>query len=177
MPSIFTTIYDSPAGQLLIGDFEGKLCLCDWQYRRMRKSIDNRIQKGLKAAYEEKETPLHKECIAQLNAYFAEERKNFDLPLKWVGTEFQQSVWQALIEIPYGETRSYLELSAQLGNTKAIRAVASANGANALSIIVPCHRIIGADGSLVGYAGGIPAKKKLLKLENAPALTAQLELF
>ncbi len=93
-----------------------------------------------------------------------------------VGTSFQQKVWRELLKIPYVETRSYLELSKSLGNKKAIRAVATANGASAISIIIPCHRIIGADKSLVGYAGGLPAKQKLLDLEN-PRWRGQMELF
>jgi methylated-DNA-[protein]-cysteine S-methyltransferase len=102
----------------------------------------------------------------QLKAYFSGTRKIFNIPLLMVGTEFQKSVWEGLIKIPYGTTTSYLELSKNIGNEKAVRAVASANGANAISILIPCHRIIGSDGSLVGYAGGLPAKKKLLTLEN-----------
>jgi methylated-DNA-[protein]-cysteine S-methyltransferase len=94
------------------------------------------------------------------------ELKEFDLPLLMVGSDFQQKVWRALLTIPYGTTSSYLQLSKQLNNEKAIRAVANANGANALAIIVPCHIIIGSNGDLVGYTGGIATKKKLLTLEN-----------
>ena len=95
------------------------------------------------------------------------------------GSDFQKSVWNALIQIPFGETKSYLALSQQLQNPDAIRAVASANGANAISIIVPCHRIIGSDGSLVGYAGGLEAKKKLLRLEGIQQFSkpGQIQLF
>jgi methylated-DNA-[protein]-cysteine S-methyltransferase len=101
-----------------------------------------------------------------MKAYFANERKNFDIPLLMVGTDFQRSVWDGLIKIPYGNTASYLELSKNIGNEKAVRAVANANGANAISILIPCHRIIGSDGALTGYAGGLPAKKRLLELES-----------
>ncbi|HIP27800.1 MAG TPA: methylated-DNA--[protein]-cysteine S-methyltransferase, partial [Sulfurovum sp.] len=87
-------------------------------------------------------------------------------PLLMVGTDFQRSVWDGLIKIPYGTTASYLELSKNIDNEKAVRAVASANGANAISILIPCHRIIGSNGDLVGYAGGLSAKKKLLELES-----------
>jgi len=83
-----------------------------------------------------------------------------------LGSDFQKSVWKALLEIPYGKTASYLELAKKIGNEKAVRAVANANGANAIGIIIPCHRIIGSDGSLTGYGGGLPLKKKLLELEN-----------
>lgn len=103
----------------------------------------------------------------QLDAYFRGELKNFDLKLDPEGTDFQKKVWKALLEIPYGETVSYLELSKQIGDVKAIRAVASANGKNPLWIVVPCHRVIGSDGSLTGYAGGLDRKKWLLEHEGA----------
>ncbi|MBR8538033.1 methylated-DNA--[protein]-cysteine S-methyltransferase [Carboxylicivirga sediminis] len=143
----------------------------------MRTSIDKRIQKALNAEYKEASTPITEATIKQLKAYTAGELDKFTLPLLLVGTDFQKSVWHALLEIPYGETRSYLELSIQLGDKNAIRAVASANGANAISIIVPCHRIIGKNGNLIGYAGGLLAKKRLLELENPQKCTPQLKLF
>jgi len=158
--------YMSPVGEILLGSYEGKLCIADWKYRKMRTTIDSRIQKGLDAKYVEQSTEIIEETIKQMKEYFANERKDFDIPLLMVGTEFQQSVWQGLIKIPYGTTASYLELSRNIGNEKAVRAVASANGANSISIMIPCHRIIGSNGDLVGYAGGLPAKKKLLELEN-----------
>ncbi len=105
-------------------------------------------------------------AVNQLNEYFAGKRTNFDLPLKPKGTAFQQKVWQALLEIPFGKTMSYLELSKKLGDIKAIRAVAAANGKNPLWIIIPCHRVIGSDGSLTGYAGGLRRKEWLLRHEN-----------
>lgn len=168
--------YKSPVGELIVGTYDNQLCLCDWKYRKMRKGIDKRIQKKLDATYIEASNPIIEQTIQQLEDYFAENRTDFDMPLLMVGTDFQQTVWNALIQLPYGKTASYLELSRQLGNEKAIRAVATANGANAISIIVPCHRIIGSDGSLVGYAGGLAAKKKLLKLEKALP-SEQLSLF
>ena len=158
--------YSSPVGDILLGSYEGKLCLADWKYRKMRTSIDKRLQKGLKAEYVEESSEVIMETIKQLEAYFANERKIFDIPLLMVGTDFQKSVWEGLIKIPFGKTASYLELAKSIDNEKAVRAVASANGANAISILIPCHRIIGSDGDLVGYAGGLPAKKKLLEFEN-----------
>jgi len=158
--------YKSPVGDILLGSYEGKLCLADWQYRRMRTTIDKRLQKGLEAEYVEQNSEVIEETIEQMKEYFLGERKAFDIPLLMVGTTFQQSVWQGLIKIPYGTTASYLELSRDIGNEKAVRAVASANGANAISILIPCHRIIGSNGDLVGYAGGLPVKKKLLELES-----------
>jgi len=166
MNKIHLQTYNSPVGDILLGSYEGKLCLADWQYRRMRTSIDKRLQKGLKAEYVEENSEVIEETIKQMKEYFLGERKAFDIPLLMVGTTFQQSVWQGLIKIPYGTTASYLELSRNIGNEKAVRAVASANGANAISILIPCHRIIGSNGDLVGYAGGLPVKKKLLMLES-----------
>ena len=158
--------YKTPVGELILGSYDNKLCLGDWRYRKMRSSIDSRIQKGLKAEYVEESSEVIVETMKQLDEYFTNDRKTFDVPLLMVGTDFQKSVWQGLIEIPYGTTASYLELSKNIGNEKAVRAVASANGANAISIMIPCHRIIGSDGALTGYAGGLPAKKKLLELES-----------
>ena len=119
---------------------------------------------------EEKETDIIpvelEDCVIQLNEYFAGDRTLFDLKLNPEGTTFQKQVWDALQTIPYGKTLSYLELSKQLGDVKAIRAVANANGKNPLWIIVPCHRVIGSDGSLTGYAGGLHRKQWLLEHES-----------
>jgi methylated-DNA-[protein]-cysteine S-methyltransferase len=173
---ILIEIYQSPVGDLLLGSFNNQLCLCDWRYRQQRTTIDKRIQNGLNAVYETGESSITKETKLQLDDYFNLRRTNFELPLIWIGTDFQKSVWKVLISIPFGKTETYLGLSKTLGNEKAIRAVAAANGANAISIIVPCHRIIGSRGELVGYAGGLRAKKKLLELEKA-SKEQQLSLF
>nr|WP_315181565.1 methylated-DNA--[protein]-cysteine S-methyltransferase [uncultured Flavobacterium sp.] len=114
------------------------------------------------------------EAVSQLMAYFEGKRTTFDFKLNPKGTEFQQKIWNGLLEIPFGKTISYLELSKKLGDVKAIRAVASANGKNPLWIVVPCHRVIGTDGSLTGYAGGLWRKKWLLEHENP---TTQQSLF
>jgi methylated-DNA-[protein]-cysteine S-methyltransferase len=173
---INTTIYKSPVGELLLGSHGDDLCIADWLHRRMRSVIDARIRTALNAEFIEQSSPVLQETIRQLDAYFYEGSTEFDIPIQLVGTSFQQKVWTALNTISYGKTETYLGLSKKLGNEKAIRAVATANGANALAIIIPCHRIIGSDGSLVGYAGGLSAKKKLLALEN-PDREQQLELF
>ena len=102
----------------------------------------------------------------QLQEYFAGKRQQFDLPLDFHGTEFQQQVWRALLTIPYGETRSYLQIARQIGNEKSVRAVGAANGKNPISIIAPCHRVIGSSGKLTGFAGGLEAKALLLRLES-----------
>ena len=107
-----------------------------------------------------------KDCVQQLDEYFKGKRTNFNLKLNPKGTEFQQKVWNELLNVPFGKTRTYLEQSKKLGDVKAIRAVASANGKNPIWIVIPCHRIIGSNGSLTGYAGGIWRKKWLLEHEN-----------
>ncbi|MCK4981194.1 MAG: methylated-DNA--[protein]-cysteine S-methyltransferase, partial [Candidatus Delongbacteria bacterium] len=160
MNTIHIKYNKTPVGELILGSFDGKLCLADWRYRKMRSTIDKRIKAGLNADYIEDSSDVIERAISQFEEYFRNERKEFDIPLLLVGTDFQKSVWDALMQVPYGETDTYLGLSKKIGNIKAIRAVAGANGANAISIIVPCHRIIGSDGDLVGYAGGLHAKKK-----------------
>lgn len=166
--------WTSPLGELVLGDFGGQLCLCDWRYRAKRDQVNERIQKALNATFKEDLTPLHGQVIDQLVAYFEQKRKAFDVPLLFAGSNFQKSVWKTLMTIEYGQHMSYAELAQQMHSPLAIRAIASANGANAHAIIVPCHRIIGANGSLVGYAGGLKAKERLLRLEGA---LPQLDLF
>jgi len=116
-----------------------------------------------------RETPLLRKAVTQLREYFQGERKIFDLPLSYWGTDFQMDDWQALLTIPYGQTRSYKEIAVQIGRPKAYRAVGLANNRNPISIIVPCHRVIGHDGAMVGYGSGIPMKEYLLKLEREHA--------
>lgn len=176
MSQIYISYFKSPVGELIIGEYEGTICLCDWRYRKQREQIDTRIKNGLQVEFQYKKTTLIKQTISELTEYFSKNRQEFSIPLTLIGTDFQQEVWKALIAIPYGKTMSYLDLSKKLSNEKAIRAVASANGANAISILIPCHRIIGSKGELTGYAGGINAKKRLLELEN-PSKSVQLVLF
>jgi len=146
---------------MILGSYDNKLCMADWRDRKRRERIDTRLQKGLNAIFVEEESTVLKLVKEELEAYFKGLRNTFDIPFLLVGTEFQKSVWQGLLQIPFGTTSSYKELA-----EKAVRAVASAIGANAISIFIPCHRIIGADGSLTGYAGGLDVKKKLLALEQ-----------
>ena len=166
MNKINIQYYKIASTEFILGSYGDKLCMLDYRYRKMRDLVDSRIKKLLNAEYIEKDDEVLKKTRRQLEEYFSSKRKEFELPLLMVGTEFQKSVWEALLKIPYGQTASYLDLSKVIGNEKAVRAVANANGANAIAIIVPCHRIIGSDGSLTGYAGGLPLKKKLLELEN-----------
>ncbi len=119
---------------------------------------------------QQKTTELTKKTVLQLKEYLSGKRTEFDVPLKPQGTEFQKKVWEALLTIPYGQTRSYKEIAVQIGNEKACRAVGMANNRNPISIIIPCHRVVGADKSLVGYGGGLNIKVKLLNLE-CPGVT------
>jgi len=165
--------YKTKIGELILGSFDNKLCILDFRYRRMRASVDSRIKKGLDAEFVENDDEILVETRRQINEYLDGDRTDFDIPLLMVGTDFQKSVWSALVKIPYGITSTYLQLAKDINNEKAVRAVASANGANSIGIIIPCHRIIGSNGELVGYGGGLPVKKRLLKLEklNSNALT------
>jgi methylated-DNA-[protein]-cysteine S-methyltransferase len=164
--AIVTTLITTPIGALLAGATEDGICLLDWPYRRMIESIKQRIGSGLGLSFEEGEHAHFDVLRAQLSEYFAGARMHFELPLVLVGSDFQKSVWSALQEIPYGDTRSYKAQSIFLKNEKAIRAVAKANGENGLAIVIPCHRVIGEDGALVGYAGGLRAKEWLLRHER-----------
>ena len=169
--------YDSPFGALILGIYQNKLCLCDWLYRKKRKEIDERIQSALSSEYVEESHDLFAVVSHQLREYFSRDRISFDIPLLFTGTAFQQEVWKALMTIPYGHTISYLELATSLNKKSAIRAIASANGSNSLAIVIPCHRVIGSDGSLTGYAGGLKAKRNLLILEGVKMPSQQLSLF
>lgn len=166
MKTIQIQYYHSPAGELMLGSFEDKLCLCDWMLEKRRDRIDYRIQKMLGARYTIESSAMIEKAFAELDDYFARRRTMFDIPLLFVGTDFQKRVWSKLLELPYGQTISYGEMARQLGCPKAVRAVANANGANALSIFAPCHRVIGSNSRLVGYAGGLEAKRILLELEG-----------
>jgi len=158
--------FDFPCGVIILGSFDGKLCLCDWADGRRRASIDQRLQRILNANFVEGSSDIIEMARQQLNEYFLNQRRNFDIPLLFVGTDFQKKVWNELRNIPYGKTVSYGELARRIGMPKAVRAVANANAVNAISIIAPCHRVIGTDGSLTGYGGGLNRKKFLLELEK-----------
>lgn len=157
----------SPAGELIIGSYDGKLCLCDWNTKKQRDITDKRIQRYLDSTYEEGCSDIIERTISELDEYFAGFRKTFDIPVIYAGTGFQRMVWDELTKIPYGTTITYGELAGRIHKPKAVRAVASANAANAIPIIVPCHRVIGSGNRLTGYSGGLDAKKILLRLEHA----------
>jgi methylated-DNA-[protein]-cysteine S-methyltransferase len=155
------TVIDSPYGPLTLVATDGVLCGLYMVGQRQRPPEEN--------FGEPDDTPFG-EVTAQLRAYFAGDLKDFDLPLHLDGTPFQRTVWEQLQKIPYGEIRSYGELADALGNPKASRAVGLANGKNPIGIIVPCHRVVGANGSLTGYGGGLDRKKRLLDFESGAAL-------
>jgi len=166
MNKISIQYYQTPIGEMILGAYENKLCMADWRYRKGRERIDRRVQKALHAIFVEEENEVLNLAKEELEAYFKGLYQTFDIPLLLVGSSFQKSVWQALLQIPFGTTVSYRDLAQLIDDKTAVRAAASAVGANAISIFIPCHRVIGADGSLRGYAGGLEAKKKLLALEQ-----------
>ena len=159
--------YDSPCGQLMLGSFADKLCLCDWLVEKHRDHVDKRLKRELKADFVEGTSPLIEQAERELDEYFDARRREFTVPLLFTGTDFQKKVWNELLNVPYGETISYAQLSERIGMPKAVRAVANVNGANAMSIFAPCHRVIGSDHSLTGYGGGLNAKRFLLELESS----------
>ena len=166
MNKINIQYYKTKIGELILGSFNEKLCLLDFRYRKMRQTVDNRIKKGLNAEFVELDDEILEKTRIQMDEYLSGDRKEFDIPLLMVGTDFQKSVWNALIKVPYGTTSTYLQLAKNINNEKAVRAVANANGANSIGLIIPCHRIIGSDGELVGYGGGLSVKKRLLTIEE-----------
>ncbi len=162
--------YESPCGVLMLGSFGGRLCLCDWQVEKHRDHVDRRLKRILGAEFEEGTSEVIEKAERQLSEFFTGKRKEFSVPLLFVGTDFQKTVWNELLKIPFGKTVSYGEMAQRIGMPKAVRAVANANGANSMSIFAPCHRVIGSDRSLTGYGGGLPAKKYLLELESVKPL-------
>ena len=156
------TFYQSPMGWLQIAD-------------------DDTFITGISLINEPKEnqlpSPLGRLATKELTEYFNGRRQNFTLPINPQGTEFQKNVWQQLRQIPYGQTASYKDIAQAIGNPKACRAVGMANNKNPILIVIPCHRVIGADGSLVGFGGGLPAKKFLLNLEKTAPVTAEPPIF
>lgn len=165
MPHINIQYFNSSCGLFVLASFGDKLCLCDWSNNPCAERNKRRIERYLNASFKIETTSILEETKRQLDEYFAGNRKAFTIPLHLVGTDFQQQVWNELLNIPYGATTSYKEIAQNIGKPKAVRAVAGAIGANGISILIPCHRVIGSDKSLTGYAGGLKAKKMLLQIE------------
>jgi methylated-DNA-[protein]-cysteine S-methyltransferase len=157
--TIYYTHIESPVGRLLLAASDAGLHAIEFHAARHAVSRS--------AEWLEGDHPLLRTAAAQLREYFAGTRRTFDLPLAPDGTDFQRRVWQTLATIPYGQTISYAELASRVGKPSASRAVGAANGRNPLPIVLPCHRVIGANGALTGFGGGLPTKRFLLELEGA----------
>ena len=158
--------YDSPCGEIILASIGDELCLCDWYEKPCAERNKRRLVRYLNAEFVSATSLILEQTKRELDEYFAGKRKAFDIPLHPVGTDFQKQVWQTLLEIPYGETRAYKEIALKANNLKGVRAVAQAIGANGISILIPCHRVIGTNHSLTGFAGGIEAKRLLLNIES-----------
>jgi len=155
-----TATMPSPVGALTIVASDDGIVAILWE-----KDNPDRVRVG--APVDQPDHPHLRRAISQLEEYFAGSRHMFDLPLDFRGTDFQKKVWNALLAIPFGETRSYADIARSIGSPTATRAVGAANGRNPISIVAPCHRVIGADGGLTGFAGGLEAKQFLLQLEGS----------
>ena len=145
--------YDTEIGRIKISEKEGKIIGLVFSDSKKENEI-------------EKETDYIRRTYLQLKEYLSGKRKSFDIEIEMIGTEFQKKVWKELLNIPYGETRSYKDIATAIGNKKACRAVGNANNKNPIAIIVPCHRVVGSNGSMTGYAGGLDIKENLLKIEK-----------
>ena len=180
--------YDSPCGKLFLAARKGSLCLCSWAGSKNLTDTLSRLSKALdiefilhdssnadsgevagaspRKARQEKPSKVIVSAMKQLGQFFSGRRKTFNIPYQMAGTPFQNAVWKSLLDIPYGKSVSYAEIASMAGYPKAVRAAANACGDNAISIIIPCHRVIGSDDGLTGYGGGLGAKRYLLDLES-----------
>ncbi len=172
-PLIKVTRVATPLGPMLIGATHDALVLLEFVDRRQLAGQIRRIGRRLGAIFAPDSSPLTERAAGELRDYFEGGRQRFDVPIQPVGSDFERAVWDRLLEIPYGETRSYAEIAKRVGRPAAVRAVGRANGMNALAVVVPCHRVVGSDGRLVGYGGGLWRKERLLELERG-ALTNSL---
>ena len=169
--------YESPCGKLYLAARKGSLCLCSWAGSKNLPDTLSRLSKALDIEFilpetetakprQEKPSKVIASAIKQLGQFFNGRRKTFNIPYQMAGTPFQNAVWKSLLDIPYGKSVSYAEIATMAGYPKAVRAAANACGDNALSVIIPCHRVIGSDDGLTGYGGGLGAKRYLLDLES-----------
>lgn len=167
--TLHTAVIDSPCGKLFLAATDTHLVACDWVDGWHRATVQARLERHLAGPWIEgglEASPLLAQTAEELEEFFAGHRKTFDLPLLFLGTDFQKAVWTALQKIPFGELRTYAEVAVAAGRPSAFRAAAGAVGENPFSIIVPCHRVIGSDRSITGYGGGYAAKRLLLSLEG-----------
>ena len=165
--NIFQKSINTPIGEMVACATENGICLLEFSNRKSLPIENNQIEKNFKAKISIGENQHLTQLENELKQYFAGVLKDFKVALDPVGTDFQKLVWQELLKIPYGESRSYKKQSISMNRPKSMRAVANANGKNKISIVIPCHRVIGEDGTLHGYGGGVDRKKFLLDLENA----------
>lgn len=164
---IYLNRITTPLGPMLIGTTDDGLCLLEFTDRSMLEAQLNRLQKYYKGTFISGSNKIIDQTASEITEYFEGKRRRFSVPMNVPGSEFQKKVWKQLMDVPYGTTRSYKEQAIGIGNLKAIRAVASANGNNRIAIIIPCHRVVGSNGSLTGYAGGLWRKRYLLNLERS----------
>jgi methylated-DNA-[protein]-cysteine S-methyltransferase len=174
MDQINTRYHSTQIGEIVLGSFHGELCLFGFVREKTRGTVEDRIRRVLDAGLVEQDDEVLRETRRQLDEYLEGQRREFDIPVFMVGTDFQKDVWNAVTRVPYGATSTYSQIARDIGREKAIRAVGSAMAANPISIIIPCHRIVGSSGELVGYGGGLSLKRRLLTLEhrNAPTVAA-----
>ncbi|MBK5256831.1 MAG: methylated-DNA--[protein]-cysteine S-methyltransferase [Vicinamibacteria bacterium] len=158
---------ETPIGPMIAGAREGALILLEFTNRRMMEAQIETLKKRFKAAFLPEDDEIIRQTRAELGEYFSATRKNFSIPLDYPGTPFETKVWNALLQIPYGETRSYEDLAKATSSKGAVRAVGSANGRNRIAIVIPCHRVVNKSGALGGYGGGLWRKQALLSLEQA----------
>ena len=167
--SIWINRVATPLGSMIMGVSDNGLCLLEFAERRMLDTQLKRLRQRMGRVFLPGDHPLMQQVKNELDAYFAGELREFTVPLQAPGTEFQESVWSQLKDIPYGEMRSYADIADAMGQASAVRAVGRANGDNRVSIIIPCHRVVGSDGELTGYGGGLWRKEYLLAMEQAEA--------
>ena len=158
--------YPSPCGELLLASTDHELCMCCWAGMACAERSLRRIRRYMNVEFTMASSAVIEQTVNQLDDYFAGHLTAFNIPLHPVGTDFQRRVWKALLDIPFGQTRSYMEIAKSIGNPQGVRAVAQAIGANGIGIIIPCHRVIGSNHSLTGFAGGLDKKQLLLQLER-----------
>ncbi len=166
MKCIEISLHETTLGTLVIGSFGQKICLVDFAQRNKKDVVLRRVVKGLDAEIVSQANDSIHRAKQQIDEYLQGSRTMFTFPIIMVGTPFQKQVWTELLKVPYGQTASYQDVAKRIGRPKAVRAVGTANGSNALALVIPCHRIIAANGSLGGYGAGLVVKKRLLALEN-----------
>jgi methylated-DNA-[protein]-cysteine S-methyltransferase len=166
MSKINIRYHNTEIGEVVLSSFQDRLCFLDFRERNGRAPVEYRIGRALSAELVEQDDEVLTKTCTQLDEYLEGQRREFNIPVLMVGTEFQKRVWKALMGIPYGATATYGQIARDTGNPRAVRAVGSACGANPISIIVPCHRVIGRNRRLVGYGGGLSLKERLLRLEQ-----------